>query len=151
MRNRLSAMLMALVFALVGAGAASAQETTGTLSGKLTDNQGLSVPGAMVTVTGPQGAKTFTTDTDGRFNAPFLTPGTYSVRAELTGFKAVDITGVSVSLGQTTDVGIKMEVGGLTETISVVSSQVVMDASSTTYGSPLSRAVCDTVTLDRWL
>lgn len=149
MRNRLSAMLMALVFALVGAGAASAQETTGTLSGKLTDNQGLSVPGAMVTVTGPQGAKTFTSDTDGRFNAPFLTPGTYSVRAELTGFKAVDISGVSVSLGQTTDVAIKMEVGGLTETVSVTASQVIIDNTSTTTGAVLSSELLARVPVGR--
>ena len=91
MRNRTSAILMALLLALVGASAASAQETTGTLTGKLTDTQGLAVPGATVTVNGPQGSKSFTTDGDGRFNAPFLTPGTYTVRAELTGFKAVDI------------------------------------------------------------
>ena len=149
MRNRASAILMALLLALVGASAASAQETTGTLTGKLTDTQGLAVPGATVTVTGPQGAKTFTTDTDGRFNAPFLTPGTYTVRAELTGFKAVDITGISVSLGQTTDLGIKMEIGGLTETISVVSSQVIIDASSTTTGSVLSSELLEKVPVGR--
>src|SRR5688572_10096638 len=149
MRNRASAILMALLLALVGASAASAQETTGTLTGKLTDTQGLAVPGASVTVNGPQGSRTFTTDTDGRFNAPFLTPGTYSVRAELTGFKAVDITGISVQLGQTTDVGIKMEVGGLTETISVVGSQVVIDASSTTTGSVLSSDLLERVPVGR--
>ena len=149
MRNRASAILMALLIALVGAVTASAQETTGTLTGKLTDTQGLAVPGATVTVTGPQGARSFTTDTDGRFNAPFLTPGTYSVRAELTGFKAVDVTGVSVQLGQTTDLALKMEVGGLTETISVVSSQVVIDASSTTTGSVLSSELLERVPVGR--
>jgi outer membrane receptor protein involved in Fe transport len=149
MRNRTSAILMALLLALVGASAASAQETTGTLTGKLTDTQGLAVPGATVTVTGPQGSKSFTTDSDGRFNAPFLTPGTYSVRAELTGFKAVDITAISVQLGQTTDVGIKMEVGGLTETISVVSSQVIIDASSTTTGAVLSSELLGSVPVGR--
>jgi outer membrane receptor protein involved in Fe transport len=140
---------MALLFAFVGAVTASAQETTGTLTGKLTDTQGLAVPGATVTVTGPQGARSFTTDTDGRFNAPFLTPGTYSVRAELSGFKAVDITGVSVQLGQTTDVGIKMEVGGLTETVTVTASQVVIDASSTTTGSVLSSELLERVPVGR--
>src|SRR5688572_22953901 len=149
MRNSTSAILMALLLALVGASAASAQDTTGKLTGKLTDTQGLAVPGATVTVTGPQGARSFTTDTDGRFNAPFLTPGTYSVRAELTGFKAVDITGISVSLGQTTDLGIKMEIGGLTETISVVSSQVIIDASSTTTGAVLSSELLARVPVGR--
>ena len=136
MRNRTSAILVALLFALVGV--ASAQETTGTLTGKLTDTQGLAVPGVTVTVTGPQGAKTFVTDADGRFNAPFLTPGSYGVRAELQGFKATDIKAISVQLGQTTDVSIKMEVGGLTETVEVTASTVVIDNSSTTTGAVLS-------------
>jgi outer membrane receptor protein involved in Fe transport len=149
MRNFTSAILMALLVALVSAGPVSAQETTGTLSGKLTDTQGLAVPGATITVTGPQGAKTFTTDTDGRFNAPFLTPGTYNVRAELSGFKAVDITGLSVSLGQTTDVGIKMEIGGLTETVSVTASQVIIDNTSTTTGAVLSSELLARVPVGR--
>ena len=88
MKIRMSAIFVALWLAL--AGAASAQETTGTLTGKLTDTQGLAVPGATVTVTGPQGAKSFVTDADGTFRVPFLTPGTYDVRAELQGFKTVE-------------------------------------------------------------
>ena len=136
MPNRTSAILLALLFAVVGV--ASAQDTTGTLSGKLTDSQGLAVPGATVTVTGPQGVKTFVTDADGRFNAPFLTPGSYGIRAELQGFKATDIKAVSVQLGQTTDVSIKMEVGGLAETVEVTASTVVIDNTSTTTGAVLS-------------
>ena len=135
MRIRTSAMFMALWLAV--AGAAAAQETTGTLTGKLTDIQGLAVPGATVNVTGPQGLKTFVSDADGRFQAPFLTPGTYDVRAELQGFKAVEIKSVSVSLGQTTDLSIKMEVGGLAETVEVTSSAVIVDTSSTTTGAVL--------------
>src|SRR5882672_6346181 len=69
---------------------AFAQETTGTIKGRIVDAQGLAVPGATVTVTGPQGAKTTVTDAEGRFNFPFLTPGVYAVRAELQGFKAVE-------------------------------------------------------------
>ena len=54
MRNCMSACVVAL---LVMTGVASAQETTGTLTGRFVDTQGLAVPGATVTVTGPQGAK----------------------------------------------------------------------------------------------
>ena len=66
------------------------------------DPQGLGVPGVTVTATGPQGAKTTVSDGDGRFTIPFLTPGTYAVRAELQGFKTVEQKDVTVSLGQAT-------------------------------------------------
>ena len=93
MRTPVSAIFVALWLALTGS--ASAQETTGTLTGKLTDAQGLAVPGATVTVTGPQGARSFVTDAEGLFRAPFLVPGAYDVRAELQGFKAVESEGGS--------------------------------------------------------
>src|SRR5215470_3797529 len=90
-----------LILLLTSAGMALAQETTGAIHGRIVDSQGLGVPGATVTATGPQGAKTAVTDTDGRFSLPFLTPGTYNVQAELQGFKAVQQNDVNVSLGQT--------------------------------------------------
>src|SRR3954452_4576425 len=82
---------------------ALAQETTGSVRGRIVDAQGLAVPGVTVTATGPQGVKTTVSDTDGRFSIPFLTPGVYTVRAELTGFKAVEQQNVTVSLGQAVD------------------------------------------------
>jgi hypothetical protein len=65
-------------FALITA-AAHAQSTTGTISGRIVDAQGFTLPGVVVTATGPQGAKSVVTDDQGRFNLPFLTPGAYSL------------------------------------------------------------------------
>ncbi len=146
MRNRMSAIVAAL---LVLTGVASAQETTGMLTGRLVDTQGLAVPGATVTVTGTQGAKSYVSDAEGRFQAPFLTPGVYDVRAELSGFKAVDVRGVNVRLGQTTDIALKMEVGGLTETVEVRSSSAVVDTSSTTTGAVLSSELFEKIPVGR--
>ena len=69
--NRLVGWMTVLLMA--GAAVASAQETTGTIAGRIVDAQGLVVPGVTVTATGPQGAKTTVTDTEGRFTIPFLT------------------------------------------------------------------------------
>src|SRR5258706_7203983 len=69
---------------------AAAQDTTGTISGRIADAQGLVVPGVTITATGSQGPKTTVTDSEGRFTVPFLTPGSYAVHAELQGFKPVD-------------------------------------------------------------
>ena len=67
------------------------------------DPQGLAVPGATVTVTGPQGARTAVTDGTGRFTVPFLSPGTYAIKAELQGFKSIEQKDIVVRLGQTVD------------------------------------------------
>ena len=66
---------------------------------------------------------------------PFLVPGTYTVRSELQGFKPVERQNVTVGLGQTVDLNLKMDVGGLTETVQVSSASPVIDTSSTTIGA----------------
>ena len=100
--RRLSAVSAVLLLALMAA-TAHAQSTTGTIAGRIVDAQGLATPGATVTVTGPQGAKTTVTDTEGRFNLPFLTPGLYALRAELQGFKMIERADIQVRLDQTVD------------------------------------------------
>jgi outer membrane receptor protein involved in Fe transport len=135
MRIRISAVVMAVVLAMTSA--VFAQGTTGTLAGSLIDSQGLAVPGATVTVTGPQGSKSAVSDGEGRFSVPFLTPGSYDIRAELQGFKTVEIKAVPVSLGSTSEVNVKMEVGGLTETVEVTGSTAIIDTTSTTTGAVL--------------
>ena len=109
MKSRILAFVAALMVANAGYG--WAQETTGSIAGRVSDPQGLAVPGATVTVTGARGAQTFTADAEGRFNAPFLTPGTYTVRAELQGFKAIEQKNVVVRLGQRVDLPITMAGG----------------------------------------
>ena len=147
MYARVSAVLLALVLAVTGS--AAAQVTTGTVAGRIVDAQGLAVPGATVTLTGPQGARTFVTDAEGNFSAPFLTPGVYTVRGELQGFKAVETKNVNVSLGQTTNVNLTMEVGGLTETVEVTGAASIVDTRSTTTGGVLSSELISRVPVGR--
>ncbi len=140
MRSRILTLLTALL--LIGAGHGWAQETTGAVNGRITDTQGLAVPGATVTLTGPQGAKSAVTDAEGRFAVPLLVPGTYSIKGELAGFKTVQQNEVIVRLGQNIELALKMEVGGVTETVEVTASSPLIDTRSTTVG-----AVIDSETL----
>jgi hypothetical protein len=117
---------------------ALAQETTGRIAGRVVDTQALAVPGATITATGPQGAKSATTDAAGRYAIPFLTPGTYTVRAELQGFKVVEEKDVTVTLGQTTEMPFKLDVGAVAETIEVKGTSSIIDTTSTTIGAVLS-------------
>jgi hypothetical protein len=147
MKSRILAFVAAVIVATAGLG--SAQETTGSIAGRVSDPQGLAVPGTTVTVTGPQGSQTFTADAEGRFNAPFLTPGTYTVRAELQGFKVVEQKNVVVRLGQRVDLPVTMEVGGLTETVEVTGGSPTIDTSTTTVGATINADLLQRVPIGR--
>jgi hypothetical protein len=123
---------------------AAAQDTTGTISGRIVDAQGLAVPGVTVTTTGSQGVKAAVTDSEGRFTVPFLTPGPYGVHAELPGLQPVDRPDVQVRLGQTVEMPLTMQVGALTESVQVTGAPPTVDTTSTTIGASL-----DSATLSR--
>jgi outer membrane receptor protein involved in Fe transport len=129
---------LVLVALITCATTALGQEITGTVRGRVVDPQGLPVPGVLVTATGEQGMKTATSDAEGRFTIPFLTPGPYTVRAELAGFKSAEQKDLVVSVGQMVDVPLKMEVGGVAETIEVQAASSVINTASTTIGAVLS-------------
>jgi hypothetical protein len=130
--------LFAAICILLTAVSVRAQETTtGSIAGHIVDTQGLTVPGATVTVTTPQGTRTFTSDSDGAFFAPFLPPGMYSVKVELPGFRTLDRQNIEVRLGQRVELTLQLEVGLLTESVNVTGAAPVVDTSSTTTGTVL--------------
>ena len=133
-------MFWAVVALMASAsGLALAQETTtGSITGDVVDVQGAPVPGVTVTVSSDQGAKVFVSDRNGRFFAPYLTPGRYTVRVELSGFSSLEQKGIEVRLGQRVELaGLTLKVGGVEEVVDVVGSAPVVDTSSTTAGGVL--------------
>jgi hypothetical protein len=131
MYARIGACLMALAMAL--ASPALAQERFGSLTGRVTDQQGLALPGLTVTITNTQSSeqRSLVTDADGRFTAPDLIPGRYRVRFELTGFSAVERNDILVLLGRTFQVDAQLTVGALTETVQVTGEIPLVDQRNT--------------------
>ena len=76
-------------------------------------------------------------------------PGTYTVRAELQGFKAVEQKNVVVRLGQTIEVPLTMQVGGLAETVQVTASSPIVDTRSTTIGAVIAATMLANVPVGR--
>ena len=136
MYARISALLLA--FGVVMTGLAAAQEiTSGSITGQVLDAQDAAVPGATVTITSEEGSKVFVTDGEGRFFAPFLTPASYTVRIELSGF-APEERMVVVRLGQRVTLNdLVLRVGGLTEVVEVNAAPPVIDVTTTTAGGVL--------------
>ena len=116
-----------------------AQESAvkGSLGGTIFDSTGAVVAKAKVTMTGPVGNKTTTSDAEGRFTFDVLTPGFYSVKVEMTGFKAVEAKQVEVYSGKTSAVRLTLEPGGTNEVIEVTAAAVGVDTSSTALGANL--------------
>ena len=142
--------LLILACVVVSAIAARAQETTtGSIAGKVVDTQNLPVPGATVTLTTPQGPRTFVTDSDGAFFAPYLTPGSYAIKVELQGFRALDRPNIDVRLGQRVDLTLPLQIGALTEAVSVTGGAPVVDTSSTTTGVVLDSDMLQRVPVGR--
>ncbi len=131
-------ILLTLLVAFVACGV-SAQTLTGTITGKVTDEQGGVLPGVTVTLTGKTGAQSQVSDAKGEYRFIGLAPGTYNVRSELQGFRPKEQQGIEIGLGKTVDVNLAMAVGGLSETVDVVANAVMIDTTSTATDTNMSQ------------
>src|SRR5688572_30497453 len=107
---------------LLGLAAGAAAQSAGSIAGTVQDASGAFLPGATITLVNPATAVSgnATTDTRGDFVSPPLPPGTYTVTAELSGFKKVEKTGVIVTTGSRVSAGtFVLEVGPMSETVTV--------------------------------
>ena len=113
---------------------ASAQITTGNITGTVKDAQGGVVPGATVTLTDEaRGTKLApaTTDATGTYLFPNVTPATYSVEVTMAGFKTAQRKGLPVSGGDRVSVpAITLEIGGQAETVLVTAESPLVQAVS---------------------
>ena len=121
---------------LLGAWSASAQSTTGSISGAVTDASKAVLPGTTVDVinldTGAR--RSLVTDADGRFRALNISPGRYSVVAELSGFNKAEATGIQVQIGVDAPVNLTLSVGGVTESVTVQGESAIVDLSAGVVG-----------------
>ena len=100
---------------------AAAQAVYGSLSGTVTDNSGGALPGVTVAITSLERniVDTVVTNESGIYAKDRLLPGTYEVKAELAGFKTAVVPRVTVSVDTQTPVNFKLEVGAVTEEVTV--------------------------------
>ncbi len=110
-------------------------QTTGDISGRVSDEQGGALPGVTVEARSPafQGARAAISDATGAFRLILLPPGTYKVSANLQGFARVEQT-VVVALGKTATSEIRMS-AAIREEVIVSGAAPVVDTSSTTVGT----------------
>lgn len=116
-------VVAAVLLVLAGiAGPGAAQVGTGTISGRITDEEGRSVPGATISVaaTATGGQRVVTSTADGRYSVIGLLPGDYQLTAELSGFRTLVRQRLAVATGETIRLDLQLSVGDLSESVTVV-------------------------------
>src|SRR5437899_10955731 len=111
-----------LLLLLAIAAPVRAQTPSGEISGTVVDSSGLSVPGVTVTLTNQATnvVRVVQTNEVGLYVISAIPPGTYDLKAELTGFRTVEHKGIVVQVGSANRLALTMEVGNLTEPLEVV-------------------------------
>ncbi len=124
---------------------AAAQLDTATVIGIITDAQGAVVPGATVTATNKNSGfvRSTVSDAEGRYRLAALTPGSYEVVAELQGFSRALRQGLSFSLGSETVLNFTLQLGTLSEAVTVTAETPVVQTTTAAVETKLDRATID--------
>ena len=148
--NKLVQLLGASIASLLICAPLFSQASQGTIQGAVLDQTGGAVAGASVTVTDvARGVtRTLLTDDAGQYVAVSLNPGTYMVRAEAKGFRAVEHSGVLLEVGQTIRVDMVLQPGEQTQTITVTGELPAIDTTDATLGGTVSNEAINSLPLN---
>jgi len=110
---------------------------TGTVIGQVTDPQGAVVPGVVITLKDAATGKTLTTSTNdqGRYAVVNVPPATYDITASKSGFATAKLPPLTVEVGLTATIDMKMTVGEVSTTVEVQASNVELQTMNATIGS----------------
>ncbi|MBK9170172.1 MAG: carboxypeptidase regulatory-like domain-containing protein [Bryobacterales bacterium] len=113
-----------------------AQNTTGSIVGVVRDPSDANIANAKVVVRNENTGFTRTVETneEGIYRFPFLPVGVYSVQAEKEGFKAQRQTSIRIEILQVRSVDFRMELGSVTETVTVESTAPLLETETSQAG-----------------
>ena len=118
-------------------------QTTASLNGIVTDNNGAVVVGATVTVTSLNtgATRTTTTNESGFYGIQQLQPGSYTIKIEQTGFKVSQVDALTLAVGQIREINLILEAGEVSAIINITSNEIepaAIDQSSNRLGVNIS-------------
>ena len=139
------------VLVLMAGTPAWAQRTVGDLRGTVTDSSGAVVPGATVLITNVNKGYTreLVSDTKGDFAAPVLDPGQYRVEVTAGSFKKSSQV-VTIAALATTNVAVKLELGGLSETVEITAPPEGVNVSTGGVAQHLNKEVLEMPNLNHY-
>jgi hypothetical protein len=137
-RNAIQLLTVALGVVLLCLPAYS-QGNSGRILGSVFDQSGGTVAGATVSVIDTERGitRTLTTDDAGEYNAPNLTPGNYTVRAEAKGFKKLERQNIVLEVGKEVRIDLTVQPGAQEQTVTVTEAVPLVETTNATLGGTL--------------
>src|ERR1043166_7161497 len=116
-----------LLLLLASAIAAQTQITTGTIQGTVIDANGAVIPGANVDIKNldTNVSRSLTTDEGGRFVAPLLQPGNYSVTVSKQGFSTGVLEKTTLTVGQALTVNVPLKISDVAERVTITATPTI--------------------------
>lgn len=113
-----------------------AQESRGTISGKVLDEGKSVIQGASVRITNVAMGTSISlvTNDNGFYQAPYLLPGTYQITVESKGFKKYIRDGIILRVNDNIEIEIALEVGDVGESVTITADAPVLDTTSGSLG-----------------
>ncbi len=121
---------------LLAAGMASAQQTSGNISGRVVDEQQAALPGATVTAKNVDTgfSRSATTDGEGIYRLTALPVGNYDLVTEIAGFGRNERKGIVLNVGQTLTIDVAMRLAGVQENVTVTGESPLIEATASSVG-----------------
>jgi hypothetical protein len=137
--KKVGSVVGVIVLAMAMATTAAAQTFTGGVRGAVRDANGV-IPGVTVELLNEATGQTreAVTNEQGEYNFAAVPPGTYTIKASLTGFRAYENRSVRIAAQQFITLDITLEVGALQETITVTGAAPLIDTSNASGGGVIS-------------
>ena len=125
-------LLRTLSILFLGAFLAQAQETRGTITGRVTDPQGAAVMGAQIQVKSLDTNVVYptTTNESGIYVVQLLPPGTYTVAVTQTGFKRAEHTHLQVRVTERVQDDFQLQIGGVSESVEITAQPALLETAT---------------------
>lgn len=141
MLKRLLSVVLAATLVVFAASPALAQggASSSSISGTVLDTSGGAIPGATIEAKNAATGGLFTavSSSNGSFSIPAIASGSYTVTVTLQGFKTAVFNGVTVSAAAPATLAVKLEVGGVSETITVEGASAMVQTQATSVTSTI--------------
>ena len=133
----LAVVLISIVFAV----RLPAQATTANVVGSVHDSTGAAIPNAQVTITNKatSASRQVVSAADGAYAINLLQPGSYSLTISAPGFKRYEVADLTLAVGDNARVDGKMDLGVVTETVSVEASTPLLQSENATLQSSVNQ------------